>query len=163
MKLGKYGAFLACSNYPDCTYKKTVSKTEEGGEEGSITQVDNTKELGLDPSGQMVYLKKGPYGWYVQLGEVVSKKEKPKRSQLPDGVKPEDLTLEVAVKLLNLPMLLGKHSESGEEIHMGIGKYGPYVKYMGKFTSIPKAIDPFSVSLAEAEEIIASKGKGKGK
>ena len=109
----------------------------------------------------MVYLKKGPYGWYVQLGEVVSKKEKPKRSQLPDGVKPEDLTLEVAVKLLNLPMLLGKHSESGEEIHMGIGKYGPYVKYMGKFTSIPKAIDPFSVSLAEAEEIIASKGKGK--
>ncbi len=163
LKLGKYGAFLACSNYPDCTYKKTVSKTEEGGEEGSIAQVDNTKELGLDPSGQMVYLKKGPYGWYVQLGEVVSKKEKPKRSQLPDGVKPEDLTLEVAVKLLNLPMLLGKHSESGEEIHMGIGKYGPYVKYMGKFTSIPKAIDPFSVSLAEAEEIIASKGKGKGK
>lgn len=160
LKLGKYGAFLACSNYPDCTYKKTVSKTE-GGEEGSTALVDNTKELGLDPSGQTVYLKKGPYGWYVQLGEVVSKKEKPKRSQLPDGVKPEDLALDVAVKLLNLPMLLGKHSESGEEIHMGIGKYGPYVKYMGKFTSIPKAIDPFSVSLAEAEEIIASKGKGK--
>ncbi len=161
LKLGKYGAFLACSNYPDCTYKKTVSKTEEGGEESSVLLVDNTKELGLDPSGQTVYLKKGPYGWYVQLGEVVSKKEKPKRSQLPDGVKPEDLALDVAVKLLNLPMLLGKHSESGEEIHMGIGKYGPYVKYMGKFTSIPKAIDPFSVSLAEAEEIIASKGKGK--
>ncbi len=161
LKLGKYGAFLACSNYPDCTYKKTVSKTEEGGEEGSIAPVDNTKELGNGPSGQMVYLKKGPYGWYVQLGEVVSKKEKPKRSQLPDGVKPEELTLDVAVKLLNLPMLLGKHSESGEEIHMGIGKYGPYVKYMGKFTSIPKAIDPFSVSLAEAEEIIAAKGKSK--
>lgn len=163
LKLGKYGAFLACSNYPDCTYKKTVSKTEEGGEEGSAAPIDNTKELGVDPSGQMVYLKKGPYGWYVQLGEVVSKKEKPKRSQLPDGTKPEELTLDVAVKLLNLPMLLGKHSESGEEIHMGIGKYGPYVKYMGKFTSIPKAIDPFSVILSEAEEIIASKPKGKGK
>ena len=161
LKLGKYGAFLACSNYPDCTYKKTVSKTEEGGEEG--IQVDNTKELGLDPTGQMVYLKKGPYGWYVQLGEAVSKKDKPKRSQLPDGTKPEELTLEVALKLLNLPMLLGKHPESGEEIHMGIGKYGPYVKYMGKFTSIPKAIDPFSITLAEAVEIIASKPKGKGK
>jgi len=163
LKLGKYGAFLACSNYPDCTYKKTVSKTEEGGEEGSAAPIDNTKELGVDPSGQMVYLKKGPYGWYVQLGEVVSKKEKPKRSQLPDGTKPEELTLDVAVKLLNLPMLLGKHSESGEEVHMGIGKYGPYVKYMGKFTSIPKAIDPFSVILSEAEEIIASKPKGKDK
>ena len=162
LKLGKYGAFLACSNYPDCTYKKTVSKTEEGGEEGAI-QVDNTKELGLDPNGQIVYLKKGPYGWYVQLGEVVSKKEKPKRSQLPDGIKPEELTLEVALKLLNLPMLLGKHTESGEEIHMGIGKYGPYVKYMGKFTSIPKAIDPFSISLSESEEIISSKPKSKGK
>jgi DNA topoisomerase-1 len=162
LKLGKYGAFLACSNYPDCTYKKTVSKTEEGGEEGGI-QVDNTKELGLDPSGQMVYLKKGPYGWYVQLGEAVSKKDKPKRSQLPDGTKPEELTLEVALKLLNLPMLLGKHTESGEEIHMGIGKYGPYVKYMGKFTSIPKVIDPFSITLSEAMEIIVSKPKSKGK
>jgi len=162
LKLGKYGAFLACSNYPDCTYKKTVSKAEEGGEEGAI-QVDNTKELGSDLSGQIVYLKKGPYGWYVQLGEVVSKKEKPKRSQLPDGTKPEELTLEVALKLLNLPMLLGKHTESGGEIHMGIGKYGPYVKYMSKFTSIPKAIDPFSISLSEAEEIIASKPKSKGK
>jgi DNA topoisomerase-1 len=74
LKLGKYGAFLACSNYPDCTYKKTVSKTEEGSEEGSVPSVDNTKELGTDPNGQMIYLKKGPYGWYVQLGEVVSKK-----------------------------------------------------------------------------------------
>ncbi len=159
LKLGKYGAFLACSNYPDCTYKKTVSKTEEGGEDGSIAPVDNTKELGNDPSGQMVYLKKGPYGWYVQLGEVISKKEKPKRSQLPDGIKPEEITLDVAVKLLNLPILLGKHSDNGDEIHMGIGKYGPYIKYMGKFTSIPKAIDPFSVGLSEAEEIIAAKGK----
>jgi DNA topoisomerase-1 len=53
-------------------------------------------------------------------------------------VKPEDMTLDVAVKLLNLPALIGKHPDTGEEIHMGIGKYGPYLKYIGKFTSIPR-------------------------
>jgi DNA topoisomerase-1 len=154
LKLGKYGSFLACNNYPDCTYKKTNYKNEDSGESG-IT--DNIKELGKDKNDQIVYLKKGPYGWYVQLGDVVSKKEKPKRCQLPADVKPEEVTLELAIKLLSLPLMVGKHSQTNEDILMGIGKYGPYLKYQNQFTSIPKSVEPFSIRLEEAEEIIASK------
>ncbi len=166
LKLGKYGAFLACDNYPECTFKKQVGKegisTDSAEDSTESASMDNNKELGKNQDGIIVYLKKGPYGWYVQLGEAVSKKEKPKRSPLPAGYKPETITLETALKLLSLPLLIGQHSESGEDMLMGIGKYGPYVKYKNKFTSIPKDIDPFAIKPSEAEEVIESKEK-KGK
>ena len=157
LKLGKYGAFLACSNYPDCTYKKTITKNEDESNDQVIN--NDSKELGQDSSGTTVYLKKGPYGWYTQLGEATSKKDKPKRGQLPAGLKPEELSLELAIKLLSLPLFIGKHSESGEDMHMGIGKYGPYIKYKNKFTSIPKSIDPFVIKTTEAEELISKRNK----
>lgn len=160
LKLGKYGSFLACSNYPKCNYKKTVSKSEEG-EESSMAIEDNNRELGQNKDGISIYLKKGPYGWYVQLGQADSKADKPKRVQLPDGVKPESVELSLALNLLNLPMIIGKHSETDDEICIGIGKFGPYIKYQNKFTSIPKSFDLFSISTSEAEGIIASKTKKK--
>jgi len=157
LKLGKYGAFLACSNYPDCTFKKQVSKGDSNEEAQTI--IDNTKDLGQDKDGKTVYLKKGPYGWYVQAGEAESKKDKPKRSPLPATVKPDDLDLPMAIKLLSLPLHVGNHTETGEEIVMGIGKFGPYLKYQNKFTSIPRAIDHFAVTLEQAVELIAEKAK----
>jgi DNA topoisomerase-1 len=157
LKLGKYGAFLACSNYPDCTFKKQVSKSDNESGDAGQTFTDNTKLLGQNPDGEDVTLKKGPYGWYVQLGEAKSKKEKPKRSPVPAGIVPDTLDLPVALKLLNLPLLVGKHTETDEEILMGIGKFGPYLKYQNKFTSIPKSIDPFTVQVSQAVEIIAAK------
>ncbi len=157
LKLGKYGAFLACSNYPDCTFKKQVSKNDDDSAEGGQTFVDNTKVLGQNAEGEDISLKKGPYGWYVQVGEAKSKKEKPKRSPVPAGIVPENLDLETALKLLSLPLLVGKHPESGDEILMGIGKFGPYLKYQNKFTSIPKSVDPFVVRVDQALEIIAAK------
>ncbi len=160
LKLGKYGSFLACSNYPKCNYKKTISKSEEG-EESGIAIEDNNRELGQNKDGISVFLKKGPYGWYVQLGQVNSKTDKPKRVQLPDGVKPESVELSLALNLLNLPMIIGKHSETDDEIFIGIGKFGPYIKYQNKFTSIPKSFDLFSISTSEAEGVITSKTKKK--
>ena len=157
LKLGKYGAFLACSNYPDCTFKKQVSKSDNGSSEDGAPFTDNNKLLGKTPEGEDVYLKKGPYGWYVQVGEAKSKKEKPKRSTIPSGINPETLELSMALKLLNLPLTVGMHTETNEEILMGIGKFGPYLKYQNKFTSIPKAIDPFAVRVDQAVEIIATK------
>jgi DNA topoisomerase I len=157
LKLGKYGAFLACSNYPDCTFKKQVSKSDNDSVETGQAFTDNTKLLGQNPDGEDVTLKKGPYGWYVQLGEAKSKKEKPKRSPVPAGIATDTLDLPVALKLLNLPLLVGKHTETDEEILMGIGKFGPYLKYQNKFTSIPKSIDPFTVQVSQAVEIIAAK------
>ncbi len=157
LKLGKYGAFLACSNYPDCTFKKQVSKSDNDASDAGQNFTDNTKILGQNAEGEDISLKKGPYGWYVQIGEAKSKKEKPKRSPVPAGINPETLDLPVALKLLSLPLLVGKHPESGDEILMGIGKFGPYLKHQNKFTSIPKAVDPFAVEVVQAAEIIAAK------
>ncbi|RTK92272.1 MAG: type I DNA topoisomerase [Rickettsiales bacterium] len=184
LKLGKYGSFLACSNYPDCTFKKTNYVGSH--DDAVIIPLDETKELGKSDDGQTIFLKKGPYGWYVQLGEAPPKaskvkeekidkktkakkgEKKPKaekevkppkpiRSTIPPNVKPEDVTLEMALKLISLPLFIGKHSDTGEDIHMGIGRFGPYLKYQSKFTSIPRAHDPFTVNLSEAEQIIANK------
>ena len=162
LKLGKFGAFLACNNYPTCTYKKQISKTtDQSADEDSlgVNPADNNRELGADKDGTMVTLRKGPYGWYVQLGEAVSAKDKPKRSTVPSGINPDNLTLETALKLLNLPILVGSHLNSGEEIFMGIGRFGPYLKYQNKFTSIPKNIDPFNVSAEQATLLIDQKSQ----
>jgi len=158
LKLGKYGAFLACSNYPDCTFKKQIAKSDGDVGDETVAFTDNTRELGNNPEGDTIYLKKGPYGWYVQVGETdKSKKEKPKHSPVPAGINPETLDLLMALKLLNLPLRVGNHTETGEEILMGIGRFGPYLKYQNKFTSIPKAIDPFTIDVPQAVEIIANK------
>ncbi|MCP5369860.1 MAG: type I DNA topoisomerase [Rickettsiaceae bacterium] len=164
LKLGKYGAFLACNNYPDCTYKKSLHTTELSEEvENSSTSNNDLKELGQDKDGNLVTLRKGPYGWYVQLGDNTStdnskkSKVKPKRSTIPPNLDPNNINLELAIKLLSLPIVIGQHAEDQEDIHMGIGKFGPYLKYKGQFISIPKQLDPFSITLKQAEELIKQK------
>ncbi len=159
LKLGKFGAFLGCSNYPECNFRKQITSETSSAEEDTSqntegAQPENNKILGQNQNGEDVYLKKGPYGWYVQLGEQISKLEKPKRAPLPPGVLPKDLTLEAAIKFLQLPLNLGSHPSGTSEITIGIGKYGPYIKYENKFTSIPKQIDPFTVTSEQAAEII---------
>ena len=98
----------------------------------------------------MVTLRKGPYDWYAQLGEAVSAKDKPKRSTMPSGINPDNLTLETSLKLLNLPILVWLSFKFWRRNFMGIGRFGPYLKYQNKFTSIPKNIDPFNVSAEQA-------------
>lgn len=164
LKLGKFGAFLGCSNYPECNFNKQITAIKEEEKEG-IMQADsneNNKLIGQDKNGMTIYLKKGPYGWYLQLGEQLSKLEKPKRVPLPSSITAADVTLDMALKLLNLPLNIGKHPKNEAEILLGIGKYGPYLKYDNKFTSIPKKLDPFSLTLAQAVEIIEG-GKVKEK
>ncbi len=158
LRIGKYGAFIACSNYPACNYRKSVQQADATqGEDGNAPLEDNpNKSLG-ELEGKTVFLKKGPYGFYFQLGED-SKTEKPKRASLPPSIKPDDATLEVATKLLSLPIKLGKDT-SENEISIGIGKFGPYVKCGNKFTSIPKSEDPFTVTLNRALEIIEEAAK----
>ncbi len=165
LKLGKFGAFLACNNYPTCTYKKQISKSTDQGSDDDIAitnPADLNKELGLDKNGTMVTLKKGPYGWYVQLGEATLSKDKkkaakPKRSTIPPTITPDTMTLDIALKLLNLPILVGSNLKSGEEVFMGIGRFGPYLKHQNSFTSIPKNIDPFSIDIEQATLLIDQK------
>lgn len=159
LKLGKFGAFLACSNYPECNFRKSIvsgnDNNEADGEAKDI--VNENKVLGKDKEGIEIYLKKGPYGPYIQYGEQVDSKIKPKRSPLPAGLNQNDITLDMALKLLSLPLKIGNHKESGEEVLVGYGKFGPYIKYMGKFISIPKKYDFLNLSLDDAMKLIEEK------
>jgi DNA topoisomerase-1 len=154
LKLGKFGAFIGCSNYPECKFTRRLVADGSGtGEEGG--DGGGERELGTDPStGKSVALKRGPYGQYVQLGKAEGK-EKPKRVSLPRGLAPADVTLERAVALLALPRDLGKHPESGEMITAGIGRFGPYLKLGARFKSLPKDEDVLTVGINRAVDLLA--------
>ena len=150
LKLGKTGGFVGCSNYPECRFTRTLGAID-GEEKGEITD----RELGQDPEARKaVWIKKGPYGWYIQLGlaEDYAPKEKPKRVSLMKEHKPEDMTLEVALKLLSLPRELGLYE--GESVSAGIGRYGPYVKLGTTFKSLPKGEDVLSIGLDRAVTLL---------
>ena len=114
--------------------------------------------MGADPaSGEMVTLRKGPYGIYVQLGEPKGPKgkEKPPRASLPKGLAPAEITLETALALLALPRDVGAHPETGEPILAGIGRYGPYVKHQSTYCNLPDGDDVLTLGLNRAVALIA--------
>jgi DNA topoisomerase-1 len=153
LRLGKFGAFIGCSNYPECRYTRQLTMGAEGA---ALEGGDGPRSLGSDPdSGLAVVVKKGPYGHYVQLGEGEDKAAKPKRVSLPPGMDPAGLDLERALRLLALPRVLGKHPESGEEISAGIGRFGPYLKHGAAFKSLPKGDDVLEVGMNRAVELLA--------
>jgi len=156
LKLGKFGAFVGCGNYPDCRYTRPF----DGGGDG---EADNGPlELGTDPdSGLAVTARKGPYGNYVQLGEQ-SDDGKPKRVSLPKPMAPADLDLEIARGLLSLPREVGPHPETGEMIVAGIGRFGPYLKQDMTFVSLKADDDVLSVGLNRAVTLLAE-GKQRGR
>ncbi|MBL8690812.1 MAG: type I DNA topoisomerase [Rhodospirillaceae bacterium] len=154
LKLGKFGAFIGCSNYPECKYTRRL--VVEGGQDGDAAAEGGERELGKDPSsGKAVTLKRGPYGQYVQLGEAEGK-EKPKRVSLPRGLSAADVTLERGLALLALPRELGSHPETGEMITAGIGRFGPYLKVGARFKSLPKDEDVLTVGINRAVDLLAS-------
>lgn len=167
LKLGKFGAFVGCSNYPECRHTRQLAGSAEANSEEAAqatalaqTGISETKHLGDDPNtGQEVTLRRGPYGLYFQWGEQEGK-TKPKRVSIPKQTPPDDMTLELALRLGAFPKTLGAHPETGAEMVIGKGRFGPYVKYEGQFYSIPKTMDPSEVTITEAVDIIV-KGKEK--
>ena len=156
LKLGKFGAFIGCSNYPDCRYTRPLAVAGDG--DAPAEGGDNTpKELGTDPAtGQVVSLRKGPYGWYVQLGEG----PKPKRVSLYRGLDPAELTLDTGLALLALPREVGLHPETRKPITAGVGRFGPYLLHDGAYKSLPPGDDVLAVGLNRAVDLIAqAKGK----
>lgn len=149
IKLGKFGAFLGCSNYPECKY--TMPLTDVKDEEESATEKKPNPEdkvLG-EHNGLNVYLKKGPYGFYIQLGEdATATTEKPKRIALPKFVNPEDITFEQADRLASLPLDLG------DDISVNIGKFGQYIKQGTKSCSLTGNDNIFNITKARAEELL---------
>jgi DNA topoisomerase-1 len=149
LKLGKFGAFIGCSNYPSCRYTRPL--TVEADAENAPAET----ALGIEPvSGMAVTLRKGPYGHYVQLGDG-SDQLKPKRVALPRSIKSTDVDLDTAVRLLALPRELGRHPESGEAIVAGIGRFGPYLKHGTTFKSLGPDDDVLTIGLNRAVVLLA--------
>ena len=122
LKLGKFGAFIGCSNYPECRFTRQLASPgdeETGREAGEGTE--GTRVIGTDPeSGLEVSVRTGRFGPYLQLGEARGD-QKPRRSNIPRGFDPESIDLDTALLLLALPRDLGAHPESGKSITAGIG------------------------------------------
>jgi DNA topoisomerase-1 len=164
IKLGRAGKFLSCARYPDCDGALTLDGQEVG----------ENKPFGIHPkTGEEIYLLSGRFGSYVQLGKtppkppkVKGKKKtkdiaaepeiKPRRASLPPRMKPENLTLEMAVKLLELPRDLGKDPKTGESVIANIGRFGPYVGIGREFRSIKKSskLDPYTITLEQALKLM---------
>ena len=156
LKLGKFGAFIGCSNYPECRFTRVLSPTGQDGGEGERPGV---RALGLDPaSGQEVTLRSGRFGDYVQLGEG----EKPKRCSLPRGLAPDDVTLEKAVGLLSLPREVARHPTDGEPILAGVGRYGAYVQHAKTYANLGRDDDVLTIGANRAIDLIAAKESGAG-
>ncbi len=152
LKLGKFGGFIGCSNYPECRYTRPLGA---GGDEQAAALDNGPKELGTDPdSGLAVTLRKGPYGYYIQLGEPEGKK-KPKRVSLPRGMSPEDATFELALRLLSLPREVGRHPETGKPVTAGLGRYGPYVEHEGVYGRLASFEEALEIGLNRAVSVLA--------
>jgi DNA topoisomerase-1 len=153
-RLGKRGSFIGCTGYPECDYTRSLAGEEDAGEA--------RKELGIHPeTGQPVLLLRGPYGHYVQLGEVEEgAKTKPKRVSWQKDIPLEQADLVSALKLLSLPRDLGAHPESGKKVIVNIGRFGPYIGHDGKFKSVPRTDSIFDIGLDRAVELLAQAKTG---
>ena len=160
LKAGKFGAFVGCTNYPECRYTRPLAANGDAG---------GDRVLGKDPQTDLdVTVKSGRFGPYIQLGEQkdVGEGEKPKRAGIPKGSSPGDMTLELALKLLSLPREVGKHPESGDPITAGIGRFGPFVKHDKTYASLEAGDDVYTIGLNRAVTLIAekvAKGPGRGR
>ncbi len=158
LKLGRYGSFIGCSNYPACQFTRRLVESKDGDGGGELK--DGMRALGTHPdTGEDIVVKRGPWGLYVQQGEPDpnDKKAKPKRATLPKGFEGDTVTLEQAVGLLSLPRLVGVHPEMGGPIEAGIGRFGPYVKMGAIFASLDKDDDILLVGMNRAMDVLGKK------
>ncbi len=156
LKLGKFGAFIGCANYPECKFTRVLAPN---GADGADRERPGVVVLGQDPeTGDEITLRTGRFGDYVQQGEG----EKPKRSSLPRGLKAEDVTLEKALALLALPREVARHPASGEPILAGIGRYGAYVQHGKTYANLGRDDDVLEIGGNRAIDLIVAKESGAG-
>ena len=186
---GKFGAFIGCSNYPECRFTRQFS--DANGEQADAAVADG-RVLGQDPeTGLDVVIRSGRFGAYLQMGEPPPKPEKKpkkgkakekvdgakengaaaasapsgpfKRAGIPAGVELTAVDLDMALRLLSLPRAIGVHPESGQPITAALGRFGPYVKHEGTYANLANWEDLFSVGINHAVTLIADKVAGRAK
>ena len=152
LKLGRYGAFVGCSNYPECKYTRQLGS--ESGAEGEAQNPDEPAVLGQDPqTGQDITLRTGRFGPYVQCGEG----KDAKRAGLPRSWLPTEMTYEKAIALLSLPREVGLHPETGKPITASIGRYGPYISHDGQYATLETPDEVFDIGINRAVTVLAEK------
>ena len=151
LKTGRYGAFIGCSNYPECRFTRPIASSVDDENE-----TPGDRELGVDPAtGAVIWLKNGRFGPYVEMAG-----DKPKRASLPKDWPVAVIDLDKALRLLSLPREVGVHPEDGGMILAGIGRYGPYVQHNGAYANLAGADEVFDVGLNRAVVVLAEKKAG---
>lgn len=152
LKLGRYGAFVGCSNYPECKYTRQLGS--ESGAEGEAQNPDEPAVLGQDPqTGHDITLRTGRFGPYVQCGEG----KDAKRAGLPRSWLPTEMTYDKAMALLSLPREVGLHPETGKPITAAIGRYGPYISHDGQYANLETPDEVFDIGINRAVTVLAEK------
>jgi len=157
LKLGRFGSFVGCSNYPECKFTRPMT----AGNDSAAMVPSEGIELGADPeTGEKVTRRQGRFGPYLQLGETVEG-EKPRRASIPKGTDPASIDLETALKLLSLPREIGLHPETGKPIVANFGRFGPFVLHDGTYASLDSPEDVYTIGINRAVDVLAEK-KAKG-
>ena len=153
LKFGRYGAFVGCSNYPDCRFRRPLAAGLQEGR-GSTGE---PKRIGVDPAtGLELTLRMGRYGLFVQRGEDAGE-DRAARGSVPKGMAPDEVTLDLALALLALPRTVGVHPGTGETILAGIGRYGPWLKHGAAYVALPEDEDVLTIGLNRAVTLIAAR------
>jgi len=151
-------AFIGCSNYPECRYTRPMSGNNKDQDSASLID----KLLGTDNNQNVINLKTGRFGPYVQVGEQSDPKIKPPRASIPKGMNPESVDLEKALKLLALPRELGPHPADGVIIEAAVGRYGPYVKHGRVYANLTDPEEILTIGMNRAVELLEEKIKNGG-
>ena len=154
LKVGRFGAFIGCANYPECKFTRPLSRIKAAQEDF----MSEPKDIGQTDDGKKIILKKGRFGPYLQVG---NDEKEMKNFSIPKGISPNDIDLDKAKFLSGLPKILGKYPENNEDITLNNGRFGPYVKCSNKSATLETPEDIFSIGLNKAVTLIAEAKPGR--
>ena len=154
LKVGRFGAFIGCANYPECKFTRPLSRIKAAQEDF----MSEPKDIGNTDDGKKIILKKGRFGPYLQVG---NDEKEMKNFSIPKGISPNDIDLDKAKFLSGLPKILGKYPENNEDITLNNGRFGPYVKCTNKSATLETPEDIFSIGLNKAVTLIAEAKPGR--